>query len=552
MLSGRARILTALAPLAPALLAGAHATGLLFFLNPELPTSLAALARGTLFYGALLAPFSWLAHLALGRRRGVKVPRLLPWTLTLVIAAGALGDWVHASYYAYFLPPGINVQLIKTALWLSLGSVLVFYTALLHTVPHRRFGPRSRLLILSIALGTVFVMFDRRTSFRPPAPAPPRLLEVDTGEAPRLVVVALSTATLDALLPLAEQGKLPFFAALFEQGASVRLAGFGPSRPVALWASWATAKLPYRHGLVGDRVFVARPLGAAAELQLLPVAVGFERWGLAGGGVRPVAESERRALPIWEILARVGRRTLVGGFGPELGVGSGGLPPSGERRGRLGAEQALVESGRSLLATALAGDRARIAAVRARSVAPDPPAAIFVRLEGLESAALETFGGFVRTEFEGSRAGEATRAAEALTDYLAGLDAELAALWEALPAPRLLAVTSAYGAAAPSGIRRLASELSGGERAGGTLSGPPDGVLLLRGDDVRSGVQLPEARIVDVAPTLLYALGLPIARDFDGRVLIEGFDPALLQRRALSFVPTYEGLPPVTSDPAAR
>ena len=43
-------------------------------------------------------------------------------------------------------------------------------------------------------------------------------------------------------------------------------------------------------------------------------------------------------------------------------------------------------------------------------------------------------------------------------------------------------------------------------------------------------------------PTLLYALGLPIARDLDGKVLAAAFEPALLQRRPLAFVASYEGL----------
>ena len=57
--------------------------------------------------------------------------------LTVALAGSALLDWTHASYYAYYLPPGINERLIKTALWLSLGALISFYTALLHALHHR-------------------------------------------------------------------------------------------------------------------------------------------------------------------------------------------------------------------------------------------------------------------------------------------------------------------------------------------------------------------------------------------------------------------------------
>ncbi len=48
-----------------------------------------------------------------------------------------------------------------------------------------------------------------------------------------------------------------------------------------------------------------------------------------------------------------------------------------------------------------------------------------------------------------------------------------------------------------------------------------DGILLLWGDDVRRGERLALAAIEDVAPTVLYLLGLATDADMDGRVLTE-------------------------------
>lgn len=49
----------------------------------------------------------------------------------------------------------------------------------------------------------------------------------------------------------------------------------------------------------------------------------------------------------------------------------------------------------------------------------------------------------------------------------------------------------------------------------------PEGVLLLAGPGVRPGIHLQGAHIVDVAPTALYLLGLPVPSYMDGRVLTE-------------------------------
>ena len=174
----------------------------------------------------------------------------------------------------------------------------------------------------------------------------------------------------------------------------------------------------------------------------------------------------------------------------------------------------------------------------------EPPAALFLDLSGLVDVELLTLGGFHSAEMSGSRANADRQAAAALTDYMAFLDGTLAELWERLPQPRLMAVVSAYGVAPPTGMRRLLGEVWRSRRTSGTLAGGPDGALLLRGEGVRRGEGLATARIVDLVPTLLYAARLPIARDFDGRVLTEAFEPALLQGVPLTFLQSYEELPP--------
>lgn len=54
------------------------------------------------------------------------------------------------------------------------------------------------------------------------------------------------------------------------------------------------------------------------------------------------------------------------------------------------------------------------------------------------------------------------------------------------------------------------------------------GILVLHGPGVRRGARLEGARIVDVAPTVLWGLGLEVPAGLDGRVLESGFEPAAL------------------------
>jgi predicted AlkP superfamily phosphohydrolase/phosphomutase len=51
----------------------------------------------------------------------------------------------------------------------------------------------------------------------------------------------------------------------------------------------------------------------------------------------------------------------------------------------------------------------------------------------------------------------------------------------------------------------------------------PDGIVMVSGQGINEGVTLPEASIMDLAPTILYAMGIPIPTDMDGRILTEAF-----------------------------
>ena len=188
-----------LAAFIPGFLAGTQVTGLLFFLNPHLPFGLRSVLSGVGFYSSLLGGICLLLALPwiwLGRLRS---RRWLPLALTAVLAAAGIGAWIHASYFAFYLPPGINRRLLKAAIWLSLASLICFYTVLLHRMRHRSYGKRSQLLFGLVALASIYVVMERREAFRP-APAPPlRPTIFQASQRPLLFVLGIESATLDAV-----------------------------------------------------------------------------------------------------------------------------------------------------------------------------------------------------------------------------------------------------------------------------------------------------------------------------------------------------------------
>ena len=78
--------------------------------------------------------------------------------------------------------------------------------------------------------------------------------------------------------------------------------------------------------------------------------------------------------------------------------------------------------------------------------------------------------------------------------------------------------------------------------AAATHAGAPDGVLIVAGEGIRPGPLPAGASVLDVAPTLLYLMGLPVARDMEGRVLTEILEPEFARQRPVTFIPSYESL----------
>lgn len=63
----------------------------------------------------------------------------------------------------------------------------------------------------------------------------------------------------------------------------------------------------------------------------------------------------------------------------------------------------------------------------------------------------------------------------------------------------------------------------------------PEGILVLSGPSIRREVKIEGAGIQDLAPTILYLLGIPVPRDMDGKILRESILPTLLMARPVEY-----------------
>jgi tetratricopeptide (TPR) repeat protein len=90
-----------------------------------------------------------------------------------------------------------------------------------------------------------------------------------------------------------------------------------------------------------------------------------------------------------------------------------------------------------------------------------------------------------------------------------------------------------------SGERRIRSERTVDIRKA-HLDHETHGIFLAAGPHIPRGLEVRDASVLDIAPTVLHYLGFAVARDMDGKVLEGIFEPSFRQANPIRYVETYE------------
>jgi hypothetical protein len=354
-----------------------------------------------------------------------------------------------------------------------------------------------------------------------------------------------------------------------------------------------TGRLPRDHGIWSGSIYRLR--GSDSEWALLPkgALVGvLERASLASR--RPVSSTSRTRRALWNVLDAFGIPTglvRVWGTHPPETIRGFVLSPyfhllrgaPTREAGALFPRDLLPEvAARAVsprdLDPALLADLAEVpappasplddpllASLAADALAPDltyvraaqvlreayKPSLLVASLHGYDLAG-HAFYRYAHPESFGNVPPEdARRYGRVLNRYASLAERWVADLERDLGPGDVLVVVSAHGLAPTPLWRRLLGVLTGTPVTGASHSAAPDGLLLVVGDAVRPGSRPKNASVLDLAPTLLYLMGLPVARDMEGRILTEILDPGFARENPVTFIPSYESLAVAPAAPGA-
>ncbi len=512
--------------------AGLVAEALVLRMNPEVTQEMRGVIVGMPLWaswGMLMIGVPLLIILAVVQRLRRRDDQWLTPELTAaVFVIGSILSAVNASFHVHLLQGSAHRVLVQDAVAWAVSAVLALTGGWLVRRRGRGVKLRIGLTVFVLMLPVLRVVG---------VPTPPRqYLEVAAnplGNPTRpLLVIGLEGLDSKFLLTDAIGSNLPTLARLREDGSRVRIEPHRPYLRWALWTSVATGTYPGQHGVKAHWGWDL-PLVFPKTLRLLPWTPEGSRVILPWGLAERVPPPPTTVAPLWARLEASDVSTAIFGWPGSWG-GDPSLRPTPvfdrafllESSMNASLESALAPfpERRSQIWEAIVRDQARVDEARDLIAAGGDD--VWVHLETL--ALVRRFHEPLRRRHARER-----RLMELVMELL---DDQLGVLLDATRSDAVVAVVSPYGFAPPGSFERMKRLFGGGGKWQTSAESCPDGLLVVLGDGVNAAMRGPRATPPDVAPTLCYLLGLPVAQYMEGSVLVDIIEPTFLAEHPLRVV----------------
>jgi len=367
----------------------------------------------------------------------------------------------------------------------------------------------------------------------------------------KVAIIGLDGADWELIDPLIARGRLPNLARLKARGAWGPMRSMEPMLSPLLWTTVATGKPPEQHGIIDFLVRDART-----------------------GKPVPVSSRARKVKALWNMLSDAGRTSDI--------VAWWATWPAEPTDGHIVSDRVAYSTFTFTQgledAAGATWPKEYFAAIRDRLVSadsiPDSELRRFADATPEEFRRLATIVASARSYQAAALDLLAHGQPDLFALYYQGID-EVSHRFAHFMPPKMAIVTDdefrryhgtveAYyeyqdgllgtilGRLAPETIVIVLSD-HGFRNGTGRPNEPPYiegkpglwhrryGIFMMDGPHVRPG-PLDTTSLLDVAPTVLYLLGLPIAEDLTGRIVDEAIDPTFRARVAMRTIPSYEGI----------
>ena len=499
--------------------------------------------------------------------------RILAWLSAASSAAAALLTWANLRGMQSMLSAAAADRMREGATATTVCAIVLGLVAILRYSFGRRGNRPAAVLMVASVLASLLVPIWIRGPGELKVPAMKRGNQArPVSQPPRVRMLLIDGASKGFLLQHVAAGQLPNFGKLIDRGAVIDLATLRPTQAEPVWTAAATGKYPSKTGVRSEFVYHVDE-GEIEPVDLLPDYC-FAQALLYQGFVRaePITALTRRARPMWEILAdysvpsgivnwpltrpaEAAYGFLISDYFDEAtsspirsNDAKAGDPTSAVNIARTVFDHWQEAPWSEVLPTFSASDPRLAGARRARWDGAYAEAEVQLidwfapRLTALRLEGIDEFGHeFLRdAETDLMRTAPGMEPERSPLDrYFVQVDGYLERLIGQTEPGDLLIVASGFGMQRTPLTKRLLARLLGQPDMTGTHEDAPDGFLIAFGTNVQPG-EGRRGSIVDLAPTVLYYMGIPIGRDMDGFARTDLFRVIYTQEHPVTYTQTHE------------
>ncbi|MFW6131499.1 MAG: alkaline phosphatase family protein [Candidatus Aminicenantaceae bacterium] len=438
-------------------------------------------------------------------------PSFLSISTSITIILFILISNANYKYFHSFLSPK-KLSLIRTQanylIFLSIMGAVLFFTFLYY---------KKNIIFILIFFGLFAGCMSYIIVKRIETPISVETEKVANLEAKninkKVTIIGLEGLSFDFIIPMINEGKLPNFSWLIEQGSWGKLNSFSPSEPIVLNNSFNTGKLPANHKQISQ--FNYNLLNFKDRIEVTPRFILYHQMTRAGLIKISSKEAVLEQKDIWEILKDNKTEFLKKDWPYDLNVNQ----PDKE------AEKLF-----DTLFQELRYDKSRIVNPVKQAIYRDytyeknvrtiknktNPQLVYFFLNGLSTVETYFYKYNFPKLFEGLEQEEINKYSPVIENYYRYYDQIIGRYLASLKDDELLIVFSPYGIEPLSIWRRLIQRIMGNADATASHEHAPPGVVFFYGNEVVKGKNIESINIIDMAPTILYYIGLPVGKDMDG------------------------------------
>lgn len=496
--------------------------------------------RLALIYGLLIAAVIFFAFVIgqffFGRaaRLAFVSPSFLSLSFSIVIVIFLVVFETNKAYFSAIFGADARPRLFIQTVILVVLCLLGIASFLGYRRSRKAFVAWGCAVLYVVGLGFVVTQRIRFPAFQPRSGTTPLL---GRNIEKRITLIGLEGLSFDFIIPLIGQGKLPNFSWLMDNGNSERLSSFPPTERVCLEASFNTGKFPSEHRVLSDRLY--RLWKMKEEIDIVPRFILFSQLTRIGYLTIVPADS---AVEVKDI-----GRILQGNQIPYLDIGRPLWPENqaSDSRADKQAAELLGESAFSddplfsLARTAFFRDWATEEAAQAERSARSPQV-FHLRLDGLKTIQAYFYKYSHPQPFGGVPQERIDRYGKVIERYYAYYDGIIGKFLTGMKDDEILVVYSAFGVEPLPLWKRFLERLLGDAEVSAYHELAPDGAVFFYGRGIQKIRDIETIRLVDIVPTLLYYLGLPVGRDMDGIVRSSLFSDDYRATNPIIYISSYE------------